>query len=425
MTDTIAVGPGTVARLIVSEDDGPTLVINTGPGTVFFGASNAIRSTDGNGIVPITPNSYFAVDGKSDLYACVAAGDSANLSLISGGLNFFLPLTSLTIPYGATGTRITINPPDHPGSIVGYNAAGLIQFIISPNGYLIYDATGGAFNHLFMALQNVAGTDDFANPFVKGFQVGPQTGPQVIIGGGNPAFIAWPLNDSAIASSPAINGRIIGPGNVNRWGNLAISGAQVTNATHKDYVMVGLNSPSADGSSFGNGELDWVNNSNAVTAMQVWDGGGVGIFVCRAITAADPSVTATASSAAIPETWHDMRPLSNLFIGTISGFLPPQWRKTADGTIQFAGFVRTPPTTGNYNNVPFTNIPAPWRPPNTGGAGRPQWCVTDVADGAATPKIVVKETGDVVLANMPASLAQTTIGIFGSYALGNTGQILS
>jgi hypothetical protein len=338
-----------------------------------------------------------------------------------------LPLTSLTIPYGATGTRITINPPDHPGSIVGYNPLGLIQFIISPNGYLIYDATGGALNHLFMALQNLAGTDDFGNPFVKGIQIGPQTGPQVTLGGGNPAFLRFPLNDStaAITSAPAINGRIIGGTNPNHWGNLVMSGAQIANASHKDYVQFGLNSPSADGSSFGNGELDWVDNGSVVHANLIWDGGGVAIYVCQAITAADPSVPASSSSAAIGETWHDMRPLTNSFIGTIAGNLPPQYRKCADGTIQVAGFVRTPPTTGNYNNVAFTNLPAAYRPPNLGGAGRPQWCVTDVADGAATPKIVIKETGDVVFANMPASLAQTTIGIFGSYALSNTGQILS
>jgi hypothetical protein len=422
MTDTITFGPGPVARQVVAEGDGDTLIINQGPATVFFGGSNAIRSTDASGIVPISPNSYFGVNGKSDLYACVASGDTANLEIITGGLNFFLPVTSLTIPYGATGQRIVINPPGFPGSIVGYNPGGLIQFVISPNGYLIYDATGGAFQHLFIAIQNAAGSDTFANPFIKGIQVGPQTGPQVILAGGNPAYIAWPLNDSALFSSPAINGRIVGGVNPNRWGNLAISGSQLPTTGHRDYVMVGLNSPSADGSSFGNGELDWVDTNNVVHGWQVWDGGGVAIVLCRAITAADPSVVATPSVPGVQETWHDMRPLQNSFVGTVAGFLPPQYRKTADGSIQFAGFIRTPPTTGNYNNVTIATLPAAYRPTTN---HRVQWLISDVADGAATPKIVVKETGDIVFANMPASLAQTTIGIWGNYELENTGMILS
>lgn len=423
MTTQMLVSSGPVATQVVSEGDGETLVINAGPATVFFGDDNAIKSTDGVGIVPITPNSYFGVTGDHDLFACVAAGDSATLSVISGGLNFFLPLTSLTIPYGAgTGQRIVINPPGFPGGIVGYNALNAVEFIISPNGYLLYDATGGALNHLFIAIQNAAGSDTFGNSFAKGITIGPRTGPQVLIAGGNPAFISWPLNDAAISSSPAINGRIVGGVNPNRWGNLAISGAQIPDVSHRDYVMMGLNSPSADGSSFGNGELDWVDNSNIVHAWQVWDGGGVAIVICRAITAADPSVVASPTVPAIQESWHDMRPLTNSFIGTVAGSLPPQYRKTADGSIQFAGFVRTPPTTGNYNNVVFANVPAAYRPTTN---HRVQWCVTDVADGVATPKIVVKENGDLVFANLPTSLAQTNIGIWGNYELENTGMILS
>jgi len=423
VTDTVAVGPGTVARLIVGEGDGDTLVINTGPATVFFGSHNAIRANDASGVVPITPNSYFGVNGESDLYACVASGQFAELSIISGGLNFFLPLTSLTIPYGSTGERITINPPEFPGSIVGYNAANAIEFIISSNGYLLYDATGGALNHLFIAIQNAAGSDTFGNPFSKGILVGPNTGPQVLIAGGNPATVSFPINDAAITSQPVVFGFETAPGPA-QWAGLAVQGPGINLASHRDRVLIGFNSPSKDGSSSANGEIDFVADGGSSTAMAFWDNNGFGIRRCQQITATDPTIIGTSTTPAIAETWKDMRPLLNSFIGTIAGFTPPQYRKCADGTIQIAGFVRTPPTTGNYNNVAFANILAAYRPPNI-GAGRPQWCATDVADGAATPKVVVKETGDIVLANMPASLAQTTIGIFGSYPLGSTGLILS
>lgn len=423
MTDTTLIGPGVVAKQIVGEGDGLTLIINSGPSVVFFGDNNAIRFDDASGVVPITPNSYFGVTGDRDLYACVQPGTTSSLSIISGGLNFFLPLTSLTIPYGSTGERIVINPSAFPGSIVGYNAANAVEFIISANGYLLYDSTGGALNHLFVAIQNQAGSDSFANPFAKGITVGPTTGPQVLIAGGNPATVSFPINDAAITSQPVLFGFETSPGPA-QWAGLAMQGPGINVATHRDRVLIGMNSPSKDGSSSANGEIDFVADGGSSTAMAFWDNNGFGIRRCQAITATDPTVIGTSVTPAIAETWKDMRPLSNSFIGTIAGFLPPQYRKCADGTIQFAGYVRTPPTTGNYNNVAFANILAAYRPPNI-GAGRPQWCATDVADGAATPKVVVKETGDVVLANMPASLAQTTIGIFGSYALANTGQILS
>jgi hypothetical protein len=424
MTDTITFGPGPVARQVVAEGDGDTLVINQGPATVFFGGSNAIRATDAGGIVAITANSYFAVNGESDLYACVASGDTANLEIISGGLNFFLPVTSLTIPYGATGQRIVINPPAFPGSIVGYNPAGLIEFVISPNGYLLYDATGGAFQHLFVAIQNFAGSDSFGNPFAKGIQVGPQTGPQVLIAGGNPATVSFPINDAAITSQPVLFGFESNPGPA-QFAGLALQGPGINVAGHRDTVIVGMNSPSKNGSSSANGEIDFYNDLGVGTIMAVWDNNGFAIRRCPQITATDPSVVATSTNPAIAETWHDMRPLQNAFVGTTAGYLPPQFRKVADGTIQFAGYVKTPPTTGNYNNVPFTTIPSAWCPPNV-SPGRPQWCVTDAPAAGATPvKIVVKETGDIVFAGLPASQAQVIIGIWGSYPLGNTGQILS
>lgn len=419
MTDTISFGPGPVARQVVAADDGDTLIINQGPATVFFGGNNAIRATDAGGIVPITPNSYFAVNGKSDLYACVAAGDTANLQIVSGGLNFFLPLTSLTIPYGATGQRITINPPAFPGSIVGYNPAGLIEFIISPNGYLLYDATGGALNHLFVAIQNAAGSDTFTNPFAKGIQVGPQTGPQVLIAGGNPATVSFPLNDAAITSQPVLFGFETAPGPA-QWGGLAVQGAGINLAGHRDLVMIGFNSPSKDGSSSANGEIDYVNDSGVNRSVAFWDNNGFAIKTCQQITAVDPSIIGTSTIPAVAETWHDMRPLTGGFFGTIAGQYPPQFRKCADGDVELFGYVQLPAAAGNYNGIVFCTLPPAYRPNKT-----IRLVVTAVADGAATPVVTIPASGQLTLNFMPASLTGTVIGIAGRYPLDSTGIIQS
>ena len=67
MTDTVAVGPGAVAKLVVGAGDGSCVVVNKGPYTVFFGDNNAIRASDQSGVVAITINSYISVSGEKDL----------------------------------------------------------------------------------------------------------------------------------------------------------------------------------------------------------------------------------------------------------------------------------------------------------------------------------------------------------------------
>ena len=420
LSGTILVGPNPVATLVVSEGDGETLVVNNGPNTVYFGDDNGIRATDASAVVAITPNSYFAVTGESNLFACIPPGQSSTLAVISGGLNFFLPVTSLTIPYGATGQRIVINPPDFPGSIVGYNPAGLIEFVISPNGYLLYDATGGAFQHLFVAIQNAAGSDTFANPFIKGIQVGPQTGPQVILAGGNPAFIAWPLNDAGFATNPSIYANIAGSGTT-RFAQVVWNSAILPAGTHDDWVSVTLNSPRADGGSSANGELDWFDANGAAHAWQYWDQGGIGIRTCQQLTAADPSVSPSSTVPAQPESWRDMRPLTGSFIGTISGLYPPQFRKCADGDVELFGNIQMPGTAGNFNGIAFFTLPPAYRPNRT-----IRIPITSVADGAATPVVQIPSSGVMTFNYFPASVAGgTVVNINGRYPLDSTGIIQS
>ena len=126
------------------------------------------------------------------------------------------------------------------------------------------------------------------------------------------------------------------------------------------------------------------------------------------------------SSPSVVETWHDMRPLSGSFVGTISGQLPPQYRLTADGCVEFAGKVQSPGTTGNYNGTIFYTLPAGYRPNHA-----VQLVLTAVADGAATPVLTINPNGTLTLNFLPTSLAQTVIGIFGRFPLDSTGLIQS
>lgn len=303
----------------------------------------------------------------------------------------------------------------------------LVSLIILslPGGYtglFGYQPAPGPGN-LVISITAQAGTDPFGNPYPAGIQVGPASGPQVEITGGNPATVSFPINDPAITSQPVLFGFETTPGPA-QWAGLAVQGAGINLAGHRDIVSIGMNSPSKDGSSSANGEIDFRNDAGAGTIMAVWDNNGFAIRRCPQITATDPSVVATSVSPAIAETWHDMRPLSNSFVGTIAGRYPPQYRKVADGTIQIAGFIQCP-NAANPNSITFANLPAAYRP--TANSGE-KWVVgmeTSVVP-VAIPFCQIDTSGNLQLHNFPAtSMNNNIIPIGGMYPLDNTGMILS
>lgn len=125
--------------------------------------------------------------------------------------------------------------------------------------------------------------------------------------------------------------------------------------------------------------------------------------------------------------WHDMRPLSNSFIGTVAGNYPPQYRFSDDlSSVEIAGWVQLPPSSGNNNNIVFFTIPFAYRPTASSNAGH-RWPVAGVADGAATPVVQVDPTGGMQLHFMPASgIGSTIISIYGRYPLDDqNGMILT
>jgi hypothetical protein len=312
---------------VVSEGDGETLVVNTGPATVFFGDDNGIRANDASSVVPITPNSYFAVTGEKNLFACVLPGQSASLSLISGGLNFFLPVTSLTIPYGSTGQRIVINPPSNPGSIVGYDASGNVTFVISS----------------------------------AGFTIGPTGQPQIFLSGGVPAEIIFPLNDAGFTTNrPAIYAETSGPG-VARFATLVLDSPTTILAAHDDYVELELNSPNADGSSSANLQGVYFTPTGSYINPLIVDYKGLTINACNGISAIVPGTGTTPANPAQSEVWHII-PMDAGW--TVQPNYPtPMYRKLADGNLQLTGVAFASYATSAGKNLNGLNpLPPGYRP---------------------------------------------------------------
>ena len=371
MTDTISFGPGPVARQIVTEGDGDTLIINQGPSTVFFGGNNSIRATDAGGIVPITANSYFAVNGKSDLYACVASGTTANLDIISGGLNFFLPLVSLTIPYGSTGARIVINPPDDPGAIVGYDGAGNVTFVIDSTGLL----------------------------------VGPSTGPQVEISGGNPAAVTFPLNDSAFAAgNPSVFGQVSGSGAA-RYAAMILQSPTTILSAHDDYMEVDLNSPNADGSSTANFSIAYHDASGTSRAYFIEDYTGIIIQACSVLQSTQPGTGTSYANPAVPESWHSMT-LTAGWSGLIRiKYLAESNFAVVECSASHAG------ASGSVTLV--TSVPAGYAP-----AANRTFPIGIIASGApanASWRGAVNASGSITIGSLPAGT--TFIGFTAIYSL--------
>jgi len=148
------------------------------------------------------------------------------------------------------------------------------------------------------------------------------------------------------------------------------------------------------------------------------------VVPASAATAAAMTFTPAGISGASPvDTWHDLRPLTNSFLYPGTPLTPPQYRLGSDGMCEMIGYVRTPPTTGNYNSVMWaSSLPAAYRPP---GGSAASWTIRDVADGAASPKCNLDASGNLVFNYLPSSLAQTTLNVAGRWPGPNATTIVS
>jgi hypothetical protein len=147
------------------------------------------------------------------------------------------------------------------------------------------------------------------------------------------------------------------------------------------------------------------------TPTGIWD-----LPVCHWTSTSAGALTSLSDERRLAnDNWHDMRPLTGSFIGSVSGYPPPQYRFSDDiKWVEFGGFLQTPPSTGNYNGTIFAALPANYRPISSNGT---EFLVNSVADGAATPIFRLWSTGNCTLHFLPNSLAQTIIGITGRILL--------
>lgn len=146
------------------------------------------------------------------------------------------------------------------------------------------------------------------------------------------------------------------------------------------------------------------------TPTGVWD-----IPVCHWTSTSAGGLTGLIDDRRLTnDTWHDMRPLTSSFVGTVSGKYPPQYRFSDDLTaVKVAGWLQTPPTAGNYNNVQFAILPQAYRP----ASSDQRWFAGGAQDGIATPTCSINSNGSLFFSFLPASLTQSLMSIYGEYPL--------
>ena len=117
------------------------------------------------------------------------------------------------------------------------------------------------------------------------------------------------------------------------------------------------------------------------------------------------------------DTWHDMRPLLNTFIGTIAGEFPPQYILDPNtGLVQVMGSILLP-ASGGYNGLNIVILPVPYRPVDIAS-----WAVVQLSGSMSTntnssPRCYIDSTGGLQVNGISSSLNGAGVMINGAYPL--------
>src|SRR5258708_11710137 len=91
--------PSGNASLLTEKGSGSHLFFNSDQASVgTLGDNPSIDPNYGDDTVPLSPQSYIVLDGKSDVYGVVPAGQSAVVNIYKGGTNFFQAVVPVVNP---------------------------------------------------------------------------------------------------------------------------------------------------------------------------------------------------------------------------------------------------------------------------------------------------------------------------------------
>lgn len=283
------------------------------------------------------------------------------------------------------------------------------------SGFFVYSPVPGAGN-LILSIAAVAGTDPYGNTYPAGVTVGLNANQQVeIFSSSGRGTIALRMNSAAFTNG-GLQGFIGGS-----FAENVLAGPKSTAPGFTDGVQLGLNSSDAISSS-ANMQLVYNDASGAGHVYAFEDFTGFNVTTCPSIRAKTPASGTSASNPAVQETWHDLRPLLNSFVGTNAGKYPPQYQVDARGFVNIFGTVKLP---ASYGSVVWQTLPAAYSP-----ASNPMYFPIAIESNGTsnlvtTPLLQIDTAGNMQFKNMPTGLSGAFVDINVSFPLESTGLITS
>lgn len=304
------------------------------------------------------------------------------------------------------------------GTFMGTN------FVLNQNGLFMYDPTE-TLGNLVVSITAKTVTGPLGETVQPGIVIGKAADVQMELFR-DPSFatgiLQFILNNAGF-TNPLVDSAVVV--SASTFAALNVQGSKSTTAGFRDRIRMQLNS--SDGvSSFANVQFVYSSDAAVDTTYANMDGGGFGIQACKNLTATMPGTGTNQANPATSETWHDLRPLANNFVGTVAGAYPPQYRKLADGNVQIVGTVKTPTAVqlANPNGTTWGTLPAGWRPLSNDGFYFPVHLTTNQTP-VGTPVIQIHADGTLTFQNLPTTYNALNIHINAIFPLDATGTILT
>ena len=382
--------------LLAGQNQGPVLLFNASQDTAVWLGSDSFNTVAGDtsSTAQLPPLASVVIDGSQSVYGSCLPGQSAQVSVIPGGLNFF--------------------------QLVEILVKTLLISASTGNGLFVYSGAP-ALGNLIASIVASATNDPFGNPVGAGFNIGNQSGGAHfgVAPNGN-VFISNSLGQNVIQIHPDLGAVLLYSG-LPAAGNLICSVASADGTDPQNNAfLAGTTTYGPGGIGFTATQLEngIINFWQALTEAGPWTPTGTiacngSIFLnCNQFVIPEvPIVPLDPRNPATEETWHYVGAAGEPAFGAAwanagGSFAPLAFRRLASpaNEVEIKGTIAT--TAAAPNNNIFTLPAVGYVPANSQRFGQS----TAAVPAAACNIQVASGTGIVQVSNAPGGVA-TTIGV--------------
>lgn len=265
--------------------------------------------------------------------------------------------------------------------------------IANSGAILMYSGTPGPGN-LVISLAPSAGTDRHGNPYPEGLDISGALGSIQIQNDGTGTIQEVMTTGNPNTGGTVLRARAIGAGTA-EFDAFGILGPKTTSATTEDNIQMLITSNNLAGTGPASFTVTYVsgNGASSNTYLEVTYLGVV--IEAGSIAAVEPGTGTGALVPAVSETWH----AATLGTGwaNSSGYVPLEYRVTADGMIEIQGNIMSTSATPAGT---IMTLPVGWRP---GTHTRTGACTANTSPSATAEIVDIATTGGVIMLTPPTA----------------------